>query len=85
MVLTKTRLLKHDFPVHGLKFWLVPNDAMQGPLEFQENSQILLVLSAILEVSRVYEQSRSYLVFFHALPASTWGHYSQTLIFTLIW
>ena len=39
----------------------------------------------ILEGRRVYEQSRSYLAFFRALPASTWGHYSQTLIFTATW
>ena len=31
----------------------------------------------------VYEQSRSYLAFFRALPASTWGHYSQTPILLL--
>ena len=32
----------------------------------------------------VYEQSRSYVAFFRALPASTWGHYSQTLLLLLL-
>ena len=37
------------------------------------------------ERQTVDEQSRSYLAFFRALPASTWGHYTQTLIFTVTW
>ena len=39
----------------------------------------------VLQGHPVYEQSRSYLAFFLALPASIWGHSSQTLAFTVTW
>ena len=35
--------------------------------------------------SIVYEQRRVDLATFRALPASTWGHCSQVLFFTIVW
>ena len=33
----------------------------------------------------VYEQKRVDLATFRALPASTWGHCPQVLLFTIVW
>ena len=78
--LPREHFFLHGNPRTGLlrAFW-EPDRFLRSPLRRVPS------VALPYKEERVYEQSRSYLAFFRALLASTWGHYSQTLIFTVIW
>ena len=51
----------------------------------REETEGKLQMLLPLRKNSLTSKLKEVLAFFRAFPASTWGHYSQTLIFTVIW